>query len=128
MAPFVRAWEAADLDALVALLTDDVFISMPPMPFEYEGRDLVGALLRAASSAPAGGSTSCRRARTGSRRSAPTCAPPTAAATEWALRPHPRRRPDLRQTRFENGVLPWFGLPRSLRHSMSSAPTDRGAK
>jgi hypothetical protein len=25
----------------VALLTDDVFISMPPMPFEYEGRDLV---------------------------------------------------------------------------------------
>ena len=23
------------------LLTDDVFISMPPMPFEYEGRDLV---------------------------------------------------------------------------------------
>src|SRR5206468_11565888 len=41
VAKFVRAWESADLDALVALLTDDVFISMPPMPFEYEGRDLV---------------------------------------------------------------------------------------
>jgi hypothetical protein len=42
-AQFVSAWESADLDALliVALLTDDVFISMPPMPFEYEGRDLV---------------------------------------------------------------------------------------
>jgi RNA polymerase sigma-70 factor (TIGR02960 family) len=39
-AKFVRAWESADLDALVALLTDDVFISMPPIPFEYEGRDL----------------------------------------------------------------------------------------
>jgi RNA polymerase sigma-70 factor (ECF subfamily) len=38
---FVSAWESADLDPLVALLTDDVFISMPPMPFEYEGRDLV---------------------------------------------------------------------------------------
>jgi len=38
---FVRAYEAADLDALVALLTDDAFIAMPPMPFEYEGRDLV---------------------------------------------------------------------------------------
>jgi hypothetical protein len=42
VARFVRAWEAADLDALVTLLTDDVFISMPPMPFEYQGRDAVG--------------------------------------------------------------------------------------
>ena len=36
-----RAWESADLDALVALLTDDVFIAMPPEPFGYEGRELV---------------------------------------------------------------------------------------
>ena len=41
VAKFVSAWESADLDALVALLTDDVFMSMPPMPFEYEGRELV---------------------------------------------------------------------------------------
>src|SRR5262249_40412074 len=41
VAKFASAWESADLDALVALFTDDVFISMPPMPFEYEGRDLV---------------------------------------------------------------------------------------
>ena len=41
MARFVRAYEAADLDAVVAMLTDDVFVSMPPMPFEYEGRDVV---------------------------------------------------------------------------------------
>ena len=40
-AKFVSAYESADLDALVALLTGDVFISMPPMPFEYEGRDVV---------------------------------------------------------------------------------------
>ena len=41
VARFVNAWQAADLDALVALLTDDVFVSMPPMPLEYEGRDVV---------------------------------------------------------------------------------------
>src|ERR1700723_1379028 len=40
VAKFVRAWESADLDALVALLTDDVFIAMPPIPFGYEGRDV----------------------------------------------------------------------------------------
>ena len=46
-AQFVSAWESADLDALliVALLTYDVFISMPPMPFEYEGRRPRGPLL-----------------------------------------------------------------------------------
>src|SRR6266705_2761404 len=41
VAMFARAWESADLDALVALLTDDVFIAMPPEPFGYEGRELV---------------------------------------------------------------------------------------
>ena len=41
VAAFLRAWEAADVDALVALVTDDVFMAMPPMPFEYHGRDVV---------------------------------------------------------------------------------------
>jgi hypothetical protein len=39
LARFVTAYEAADVGALVALLTDDVFISMPPMALEYVGRD-----------------------------------------------------------------------------------------
>jgi RNA polymerase sigma-70 factor (ECF subfamily) len=38
---FVRAYTSADVPALVDLLTDDAFISMPPMPFEYRGRALV---------------------------------------------------------------------------------------
>jgi RNA polymerase sigma-70 factor (ECF subfamily) len=42
VAQFVDAWQSADVDALVALLTDDVFMSMPPMPFEYEGPEAVG--------------------------------------------------------------------------------------
>ena len=39
VAKFVTVYESSDLDSLVALLTDDVFISMPPLPFEYEGRE-----------------------------------------------------------------------------------------
>ena len=47
VARFVDAYESADLDALVALLTDDVFVSMPPMPLEYEGRDVVARFFAA---------------------------------------------------------------------------------
>ncbi|MGD0240117.1 MAG: sigma-70 family RNA polymerase sigma factor [Streptosporangiaceae bacterium] len=36
----VRAFEDADVDALVALLTDDVWVRMPPVPLEYQGRDV----------------------------------------------------------------------------------------
>jgi RNA polymerase sigma-70 factor (ECF subfamily) len=35
-----RAYESGDVDALVALLTDDTVISMPPVPLEYRGRTL----------------------------------------------------------------------------------------
>jgi RNA polymerase sigma-70 factor (ECF subfamily) len=34
------AYIAADLDGLVALLTDDVRLTMPPHPFEYHGRQV----------------------------------------------------------------------------------------
>jgi RNA polymerase sigma-70 factor (TIGR02960 family) len=42
VARFVRAYESADVASLVELFTDDVFMSMPPMPLEYEGRALAG--------------------------------------------------------------------------------------
>jgi ketosteroid isomerase-like protein len=44
VAKFVRAYESGDLDALVALLTDDIHVSMPPIPLEYQGRDVVARL------------------------------------------------------------------------------------
>jgi RNA polymerase sigma factor (sigma-70 family) len=41
VARFVRAYEAGDVEALVGLLTADVSVSMPPIPLEYHGRDVV---------------------------------------------------------------------------------------
>jgi hypothetical protein len=34
---FVEAFESADVDRLVALLTDDAWLTMPPEPLEYQG-------------------------------------------------------------------------------------------
>jgi RNA polymerase sigma-70 factor (TIGR02960 family) len=40
-AKFARAYESGDVDSLVALLTADVRVAMPPIPLEYHGRDVV---------------------------------------------------------------------------------------
>jgi RNA polymerase sigma-70 factor (TIGR02960 family) len=114
VAKFVRAWESADLDALVALLTDDVSTSMPPMPLEYEGRDLVARfcagifgggrrfdLVRTrANGQPALGAY--LRAPTGIRHGVGLYVLTLTGNRICAM------------IRFENSVLPWFGLPRSL--------------
>jgi RNA polymerase sigma-70 factor (TIGR02960 family) len=43
---FVAAFLADDIDAIVALLTDDAWLAMPPSPLEYQGPAAIGALLR----------------------------------------------------------------------------------
>ena len=114
VAKFVSAYESGDLEALVALLTGDVFMSMPPMPLEYEGRDLVGSfcalLFRAgrsydllstrANGQPAFGLY--LRSPDGISHGTGLIVLTLAGDRISAM------------TRFENGVLPWFGLPRSL--------------
>ena len=114
VARFVSAYESADLDALVALFTDDVFMSMPPMPLEYQGRDLVArfcALIfrsgrkfqlvpTRANDQPAFGVY--LHAPTGIRHGTGLIVITLAGNRICAI------------TRFESGVLPWFGLPPSL--------------
>jgi len=114
VAEFVRAYESGDLDALVALLTDDVFLSMPPFPLEYEGRDVV---------------TRFYASMMGSGRRFDLV--PTRANGQPAFGAYLRASTGIRHgtgllvltlsgdricsvTRFDNSVLPWFGLPRSL--------------
>jgi RNA polymerase sigma-70 factor (ECF subfamily) len=43
---YVRAFESADVDALVTLLREDAALSMPPVPSWYEGRHAIGEWLR----------------------------------------------------------------------------------
>ncbi|MDX8447223.1 sigma-70 family RNA polymerase sigma factor [Mesorhizobium captivum] len=114
VAKFVGAYEAADLDTLVTLLTDDVFISMPPMPLEYQGRDLVfrfcagifGAGRRfdlvatRANGQPAFGAY--LRGSDGISHGIGLIVLTLSGDRICAM------------TRFENSVLPWFDLPRTL--------------
>jgi RNA polymerase sigma-70 factor (ECF subfamily) len=114
VAKFVSAYESADLDALVALLTDDVFVSMPPIPFEYEGRDVVARLFAniygagrrfdlvptRANGQPAFGAY--LRASNGAR--------PGVGLIVLELRGDRIGA----MTRFESTMLPSFGLPASI--------------
>lgn len=43
---YLRAWEEADIETLVALLKKDAMVSMPPLPIWYRGRAAIGAFLQ----------------------------------------------------------------------------------
>jgi RNA polymerase sigma-70 factor (TIGR02960 family) len=46
VARFADAVENGDVDAMVALLTADARLTMPPLPLEYQGHEAIGAFLR----------------------------------------------------------------------------------
>ena len=113
---FVTAFTELDVDELIALMTDDVWVRMPPAPFEYLG-----------TAAAHGFFTAVDAHRRGTDRMVPVRANGQPAWGEY------RRDPvtgvlhlagieviglaggRIREiTRFENTVAPYFGLPRTL--------------
>jgi RNA polymerase sigma-70 factor (ECF subfamily) len=114
VAKFVRAYGSADIDALIALLTDDICVSMPPIPNEYQGRDAVARFY----------ASIIRQGRTYDFV-------PTRANGQPALGTYLRAADGIRHaagvavltltgnrisaiTRFDNSVLASFGLPQAL--------------
>ncbi len=115
VARFVRAYQSGDIDALVELLTADVRVSMPPIPLEYHGRDVVARFYA--------------HVMTPSRRYhlVPTRANGQPAFGAYLPSPGGGVRHGAGLlvltltgeqisgiTRFDNNVLPVFGLPLSL--------------
>jgi RNA polymerase sigma-70 factor, ECF subfamily len=43
---FADLFERGDIDGVVALLTDDALLAMPPQPLEYEGREAIAEFFR----------------------------------------------------------------------------------
>jgi RNA polymerase sigma-70 factor, ECF subfamily len=115
VARLTRAFEAADVDGIVALLTEDAWLTMPPVPLEYQGRELATRFFTVA----------FRRRR--QYRLVATRANGQPAFGVYVRDPH---APVLHAngllvltlagdqisaiTRFDTSVLPRFGLPRSL--------------
>jgi RNA polymerase sigma-70 factor (ECF subfamily) len=114
---FAEAIETGDTDGVVALLTDDAWLTMPPEPYEYQGHSTIGAFLRD------------RTIRRGAPRLVPTRANGQPAfgcyfpspQTEIA-RPAAMFVLTLEADRIsaitwfgDSSVFPHFGLPRILR-------------
>jgi RNA polymerase sigma-70 factor (ECF subfamily) len=106
-----RAYEAGDVDGIIALFTDDAWLTMPPAPLEYQGRDPIARFLT---------QISFRDGRT--YRLVPTRANGQLAFGAYLRDPGSPQANSLlvltlsgdriqAMTRFTSSVLPRFGLP-----------------
>jgi RNA polymerase sigma-70 factor (TIGR02960 family) len=116
IAELTRAFETGNVDELVALLTEDVWVTMPPVPLEYQGRELAARFFAAvafrqgrtyrlvatrANGQPAFGAY-LRDPRTGIAHANGLLVVTLTGGQICAM------------ARFDNTVLPRFGLPRTL--------------
>jgi RNA polymerase sigma-70 factor (TIGR02960 family) len=116
VADFTRAYSSGDVQGVIALLTEDVMLAMPPLPLLYRGRQLAAAF-----------HTMVTFRQRGTYRMIPTRANGQPAFGMYIQDPHARvlHANGLMVltlagdkisaiTRFDNSVLPNFGLPRTL--------------
>ncbi|MFI5952356.1 RNA polymerase subunit sigma-70 [Cryptosporangium sp. NPDC051539] len=113
---FIDAFLEFDVDAMVAFMSEDVWLRMPPEPFEFRGRESARQFFTAvrARHRPPGRFVRTRangRPAWGMYRSDPAtgllrlASIEVAAIADGAI---------SELTRFDAVVAPWFGLPRTL--------------
>jgi RNA polymerase sigma-70 factor, ECF subfamily len=124
---FTRALHDGDVDALVALLTRDVVLAMPPLPLQYVGRDLA-ARFHAAVTFREGRTYLSIPTRANGQPAFALYFPDSRTGVHHAnglmVLTVSRGRISA-MTRFENNVLPLFGLLDTLpaRAARPSTPT-----
>jgi len=117
-ARFADAFERGDVAAVVALLTDDALLTMPPLPLEYQGRDLIGHFLYVVSFRQ--GTRRCRLVPTRANgqpafgRYLPDPHAPISHAHGMIVLTLAETRVSTITGFTDNSVLPRFGLPRTL--------------
>jgi RNA polymerase sigma-70 factor (ECF subfamily) len=96
VARYVRAWEAADIDGLVALLRQDASMTMPPTPSWYLGREAIAGFLTTFFAGETGAGT----------RLVPTAANRQRALAVYARRPGGEYRPlAIKVLTIERGLI-----------------------
>jgi RNA polymerase sigma-70 factor (ECF subfamily) len=114
---FANAFEAGDIDTVVALLTDDALLTMPPYPYQYQGGAAIGNFLRVRG---ARHDTPLRLVPTRANgQPAFGCyfpCPHTDIARAYGLMVLTLAGSNIAEVTFfaDSGVFPQFGLPRSV--------------
>jgi RNA polymerase sigma-70 factor, ECF subfamily len=115
---FAETVESGDLDGMVALLTDDAWVTMPPLPHAYQGHNAISAFLRG-SAARRGAPLRLvsTRANTQPAFGCYLSLPETDVARAYALFVLTLAGDRISAITWfaDSSVFPQFGLPRMLR-------------
>jgi RNA polymerase sigma-70 factor, ECF subfamily len=114
---FADAIQSGDADAVVALLTDDAWLTMPPEPYEYQGHDAIGAFLRDRTLRRGTPLLVPTRANTQPAFGVYFPAPQTDIARPYAMLVLTLESDHISAITWfgDSSVFPHFGLPRILR-------------
>src|SRR5262249_38342201 len=117
LARLPAASEPADVEGVVALLTDDAWFTMPPLPLEYQGPELAGRFLAATALRPGWTATLVQaQTRANGQPAFGFYAPDTRTGQSHTVRLLGLTLSGSRisaMTRFDGAVLAGFGLPRT---------------